>query len=487
MKEKAPDSVGAIPVPPDVAQVAPGKPARTVARERRGGWLSLDLDPGQVLLLYLCLVVLVARWTVFSWLNLHALGAGQAGVFRVLWMQFMVAPTENALSTVACVYLHLLPYYAYRKARRLGGRLSDEISLSRQILDKAQALEKPSDPSLIGLGFEKLEQSYFGADLIGPSQQSLAAARIKIDVFRRIRQMRFEPTGALIQPYREELLGQVPDITKYQRISLQLGILLTFFGLMWVFGSSEFLGTAESGGTTLLSKSLFSALNLAFGSSAAGLLSSISVILLADSLRMRLLETFRVHEVMAEGLNAVAQRAYNDPRLHDSLRAAENALHRVNAALDLQITKTSVVVDVVKDLSEVVGSATPQVASAVRSLHEEIAALNARQAEMITQLQATFTQLTPTALGQALAQGLDSSLKELAQAMNSAAANMASVERAVLKVETMHLDSMGTWGEMARQLGELQHELARLRPTDVGSRWAPTRWWLALRGLFRRT
>ena len=474
------------PAPPDLAHVIPDRPVHVPLPAPRGSWLSLDLDPGRTLLLYVCMVALVARWTVFSWVNLHALLTGPGGVLGTLLSQFLVSPKENAVSTIACIYLHILPYYAYQKARRLAGQLADEISLSQQIIGKARALENPSDPSLIGLGFENLEHSYFGKELIGPSQEKLAAARIKVDVFRRISQLRFEPTGALVQPYREELLGQIPDITKYQRISLQLGILLTFFGLMWVFGSSEFLGAAESGGTTLLSNSLFSALNLAFGSSVAGLLSSISVILLADSLRARLLETFRAHQVMAEALNAVAQRAYNDPRLHDSLRAAESALQRVNAALDLQITKTSVVVDKVEGLKETVAAATPQVAFAVRSLQEEIAALNARQSEMLSQLQASFTQLTPSALGEALAQGLNASLKELAQAIGSAAETMSSVERAVQKVENVHVDSMGALGEMSRQIGDMQRELTRLRPVEVAPTFGPPRWWRALTGLFRR-
>ena len=215
----------------------------TAEPSRRANLLALDLPLRTTLFLYGVLFVLVARYTLLPWYHF----APHESVIRA----FFADPTVNLASFLAAAFIHSLPLQAYAKAKRLDADLDRERRIAVLLNDRAVDLTGDKSAELDRVGIDNLYKRHF-EELVAGQERGTAAARILRDVLTRAQMLRFEPAGNLVRPHREELAARLPEIAKYQRVALQLGIMSTFFGLMLVFSGSAFSSSVSSGGAGLM-------------------------------------------------------------------------------------------------------------------------------------------------------------------------------------------------------------------------------------------
>src|SRR5207247_2069293 len=127
---------------------------------------------------------------------------------------------------------------------------------------------KAGQQSLIEL--DRLEEALLPLNKSNPPP---AALRLFQHIFKEAKDRKFESSVNVMQPYREESLGDIFKLQNLQKIALWLGILGTFVGLL--------LAIQESGLSNLQAKSgddfvnvinkMFDGLLVAFSASLAGL------------------------------------------------------------------------------------------------------------------------------------------------------------------------------------------------------------------------
>lgn len=429
---------------------------------RRTGYLSLDLPIRQTLFLYVLLLALIGRYTLFSWF-----GAGGADVDRFAALR--ADPAASLTATFAALFIHLMPFHAYRKAKRLEEDLDSEKRVGTRLLDRATDLASSQSAELDRQGIDTLYRRHF-ANLIGAGDAKTAAARILEDVLNRARMLRFESTTGLVAPYRAEFVSRLPEIAKYQRIALQLGIMSTFFGLMMVFSGSAFSSSITSSNVSAMAAQLIGGLNLAFGGSVAGLIASIVVILFLDHLRHDLVAVGRLHERLAEQATAVAHRAFNDPALRDNLSALENVLKRTEGQLGTVQRELSASNRASAALQASVEQSAPQMAASVGRLDHSLRQLGERNEQLIETILAGYDRLTPDQLGDHIYRALSKGVEETGRQLQQTTEMIASLRATVGEIEAAYASSRTDSIESRRLLRKVERELARLK--------SPGRWQL---------
>lgn len=126
-------------------------------------------------------------------------------------------------------------------------------------------------------------------------------------ILEEARDRKFHDASTLVQPFRDDCLGDLLRIQTVQRIAMQFGILGTFAGLIRAMSK-----LTESGKNLLepeALKALFQALHLSFSTSIAGLEVAIILAVILLVLRRRHEELFREVEGASAALIALARNS----------------------------------------------------------------------------------------------------------------------------------------------------------------------------------
>jgi len=142
-----------------------------------------------------------------------------------------------------------------------------------------------------------------------PKNTSYNAAMLRLfnQIISEARDRRFESGVVLMQTYREESLGDIFKIMTLQKLSLQLGILGTFIGLINAFKGLNL--NLEELRTSL--NVISGSLQFAFSTSIAGLMASIALGILVISLRKKQKNYFRSMEEASNKLVSLARNSIN--------------------------------------------------------------------------------------------------------------------------------------------------------------------------------
>lgn len=433
----------------------PGPEDVGVAQRRASG---LDMSLGQTLAIYIIMVLIVGRYTVMPWL-------GTGGPGESPFAPLLNDPWVSLTATLAALFIHYLPFMAYKKAKLLEEDLDAEQRVSIRLLDRANRLSSDQSAELDRQGIDNLYRVHF-ANLIASEESRTAAARILEDVLNRARMLRFEPTAGVVAPYRTEFAARLPEIAKYQRISLQLGIMFTFFGLMMVFSGSAFSASVTTSSASTMASQLIGGLNLAFGGSVAGLIASIVVILFLDHLRRHLVTVGRLHERLAEQVTAVAHRAFNDPALRDNLVALENVLRRTESQLDNVRRDLAGSNEASASLLASVERSVPGVTSAVSKLDQSLRNLGTRHEQLVETMLKGYSVLTPDRVGDQIYKALSKGLDETNAQLRESARAIKELRTVVAEIETAYANTRTDSVETRRALRKIERELSRLRPSQ---------------------
>ncbi|MBO9197020.1 hypothetical protein J5277_23175 [Rhizobium sp. 16-449-1b] len=238
---------------------------------------------------------------------------------------------EDWLRIGSAGVIHLIPLGCIWFAARCMARLEKErryaIRLCAAARDATTKVDEIAQISANGKATREDFIRLFGGDFAGGPPM---VSDIFDEAVRKSLSGRFEPTMTMLSPYRDTLARDISVLAQWQRISLQAGVLFTFIGLGWGFSIANFQAdTSFSNGNAIVDQMLTS-LSLAFGTSIAGLLASIAIILMTHSVRRRYAATLDAFADLIQELFDLGRRLPQDKFFIAQLSEISSAVSNSN-------------------------------------------------------------------------------------------------------------------------------------------------------------
>ncbi len=191
---------------------------------------------------------------------------------------------------------------------------------------------------------ERLELDKLQQKILPNNQTEPAPAMIRL--FQRIimeaKDRQFESSVSLVQPYQNESYEKILQLNYFQKLALRIGILGTFLGL--ILAIKDLADQGISGDITILIRTLFDDLYLAFSTSVAGLEVAILLGLLIALLQRKQKRYFQKMEDAVLTMLSLARNAINKDEFLAEFSQIYNLMNELsNKIYDYnQSVKTSV-------------------------------------------------------------------------------------------------------------------------------------------------
>jgi methyl-accepting chemotaxis protein len=172
-----------------------------------------------------------------------------------------------------------------------------------------------------------------------PSMPPPAMVRLFQHICKEAKDRKFESSVNLMQPYREEPLGDIFRLQNLQKIALWLGILGTFIGLLLAVAAADL----RTGDFMDIVQQMFKGLVVSFSASLAGLQVAVLLGVLVLILRRRQEEYFKRMESAVVTMLSLARNAVNKDdffvefsQVRQSIDALANIVHVQNREVRAQ-------------------------------------------------------------------------------------------------------------------------------------------------------
>lgn len=210
-----------------------------------------------------------------------------------------------------------------------------------------------------------------------------------VETLKRSFHERWEPPRQLAESALGEMVRGIGGLAVLQRIVLQLGILGTFLGMLFAFGSEAF--RLESPDLIGLMESL----RFAFGTSVFGLVGSIFLLSVSAHCRLSGQIVFRRLELMTNNILDVAKLFRNDPSYISDLSQVRAAVGEIKKDVEGIASGHVGIIDAIQTAG--------QRLRAERDAFDAAFAENIRaQTEIVTSLQSTHLALNTDELSRAV-------------------------------------------------------------------------------------
>lgn len=355
--------------------------------------------------------------------------------------------------------ISILPFFAWVRARHLRAAFAKENSYSETVGAIADdfiagrqhvTVEKLNDAE-----FRKLFQDvpYAGSNLL--------AERLHSDVMIKAIERRIEPTALLIGPFADQLKAEVMAIAPLQRMALQLGIFFTFVGLASAFSVSQ-MGGFTTGRTNDID-GLLRALSLAFGTSIAGLLASMFIILFIYATRARLSATLRAYEFMTDRIYSLGRRLPTDERFLDQVGEVANEIKLTREKLEVNSVRT-------QELTNAQQQSWEKFVRTRADFDAMISQFAAAQVQLLQGFQNYVTALRPETLRDQMKLAVSDQLIDLNRELTATTEALRASRERVNKLESAAVTLAGLQSETGMSLSaiekrnkEIASELRRIR------------------------
>lgn len=308
---------------------------------------------------------------------------------------------EDWLRIGSAGVIHLIPlgciWFAARSMAQLEKERRYAIRLSVAARDAINKVGEIAQIAARGTATREDFIRLFGGDFAGGPP---LVKEIFDEAVRKSLSGRFEPTMTMLSPYRDTLARDVSVLAQWQRISLQAGVLFTFIGLGWGFSSANFQAdTSLSNGNAIVDQMLTS-LSLAFGTSIAGLLASIAIILMTHSVRRRYAATLDAFAKLIQELFDLGRRLPQDKFFIAQLSEISSSVSNSNEA-------TRAVAERVGRLNDTIATGVSELVSVRDSFDAAVRAIREDQKILGESFKAYVDTLDPTKLRSQVATLID--------------------------------------------------------------------------------
>lgn len=395
---------------------------------------------------------------------------------------------EDWFRIITSAMIHVIPFFAFIQAGAAMRRLREERRYANAVRDRANQL-LPSDDlkKLAATGSVELAafRRLFGE--LSPGDR-LSSQRLLEEVMMKALSGRFEPNAVLLAPYREILGVRVSSLATIQRVALQSGIFCTFIGLTLAFQSGQFVAGS---GERAISRMLDS-LGLAFATSIAGLLASLTIIVISIPVRDAYFNAVRAFEEMIAAAYEVGRRLPQDVYFVNQLADVASAVGRSQESMQAVAMRTD-------RLTETIAGGIDQVAALKTNFDQVIATIRSDQQQLAIEFKAYAAALDPnllraqvSTLSEAMNKDVAASLEKVASMIETTSAlhenarqRTDRIEHLMVQMARLHLDNREEVRSVRSELASLDPVGERVDvPEDSGRRRPPKR--TQPRGLWSR-
>ncbi len=347
----------------------------------------------QVTLPLYCIIYIITLWGIFSIVR-------TMGKFDV----------EDAIARMTDIR-------ASEELRKIRGNESDRISLER----------------------------VFGFVPANPNE-NLSMPRLFNYIIEEARDRKFESGVVLMQPFREESMGEMINASILQKTALQMGILGTFMGLIGAFTNLDFQELENS--LDIMSKSL----QFSFSTSIAGLVAAILLGLLLTVLRKKQETYFKTMERASGNLIALVRNADNKDYLMAEFQQINNSVSNLEKRVYRQTQELS-------HQTEQIKSGIGKLASAQSGFDHFLQGISEAEKKFLEEMKGYHQILSPEEISKSLKSSLDTAVVGVSNSLNQNLAK--SIEGyQKLEVATKGLSSnIADIKNLSREQIEKQQEL----------------------------
>jgi len=229
-----------------------------------------------------------------------------------------------------------------------------------------------------------------------------------IPLFQRIlteaKERKFESSANIMQPYREESIGDIFKLQNIQKIALHFGILGTFIGLVRALFQID-LESVRMG-------PLLSSLYVSFGTSVAGLEVAIIIGLLIMLIQRRQKLFFQYMETSTLTMSSLARNAVNKDEFFVEFSQIKNVVTQLSDRVDNQ--------------TQELGTQTYEIRQGIKKLTEAksdfegfLSQLSKEQIQFIEEMKNVYEIISPKKIGDELRHCLTNSINNISDTFNT--------------------------------------------------------------------
>lgn len=267
---------------------------------------------------------------------------------------------------------------------------------------------------------ERIDLSRIEYDIL-PQNPSTQVTMIRLfqHILKEAKDRKFESSVLVMQPYREESMGNLLRLQTIQKTALHLGILGTFIGLI---GALKELKVEMGGILNMSFDSLFHSLHIAFGTSVAGLEVAIGVAALTMLVQKKQEAYFRSMEEATVTIVSLARNSINKDELFNELGQIRHSMdqltERVYGQSQEVVTQTNEIQKGIQKLSDT-----------RMKFDEFLANIKKQQDQVIGEMKVMYNILSP----EKISEHLKSSLEKATEHISSAVSHKMEQELSALK------------------------------------------------------
>lgn len=236
--------------------------------------------------------------------------------------------------------------------------------------------------------------------------KSLAMPRLFKHIIGEAQDRKFESSVVLMQPYREESMGEIIDASIVQKTTLQLGILGTFIGLIGAFTSLDFAGELDRS-----LKVISGSLQFSFSTSIAGLVSSILLGVLLVLLRKKQESYFQNMEESTGNLIALVRNADNKDYFLAEFQQINTSVNLLEKRITQQTQKVSAQTDEIRNGLKELGTARSQ-------FDQFLGNVSKAEEKFLKEMKDYHSILSPEEISTSLRKSLDKAVGGLSASLN---------------------------------------------------------------------
>ncbi len=322
-----------------------------------------------------------------------------------LFFQFLPeAKDENSgLITIGlyCI-IYIMTFWGIMSIIKAMGKFAVEDAVAR-VVDRKAAEELRK---IRGQESDRISLDRVSGFIPDQPNERLSIPRLFNHIIGEARDRKFESGVVLMQPYREESMGELINASVLQKTAMQLGILGTFMGLIGAFSNLNFKNLDSS--LEIISHSL----KFSFSTSIAGLVAAIILGLLLVILRKKQEGYFQSMEQATSNLIALVRNADNKDYF-----LAE--FQQINSSIDILEKQIYRQTQRIEEQTNEIKGGINRLGTAKSEFDEFLKGISSAEERFLTEMKDYHSILSPEEISKSLKESLDQAVFGVSASLNS--------------------------------------------------------------------
>lgn len=314
-----------------------------------------------------------------------------------------VPRSDNPLALLS-LFIHVFSIWGLGATALILAELTIEYAIAQDVDRKAsEHLSQIKSRQKDRMPLEALD------DLL-PRNPERSMIRLFQQILTEAADRKFESSATIMQPYRENAIGDLLRLQTIQRIALQTGILGTFIGLILALGNLSFSLDISKFAAEV--DKLVAALHISFSTSIAGLEASVILGFLIFLVRHKQEKYFERMESATVTMISLARNALNKDEFLNEFRQVQTSVEQLS--------------DRIYDQNQKISIQTNEIHNGMQKLSKTksefdgfLTQVTTTQGDFIEEMKGVYGLLSPEALSQKLQESLELAIGRIAETFDA--------------------------------------------------------------------